>query len=80
MRTLRQVIRGCGTMPHVGNHPGTVWFAALVAVGALQGVNNGWIGAAIGGCLMFAAMGAIYFTGAYQRAGLSDRLEAKRTT
>jgi len=80
MTLVRQVVRGCGNLPHVGSHPGTVWFAALVGVACLQGLNHGMAGAALAGGMMFVAMGAIYFSGAYSRACLSDRLSAKVKT
>lgn len=67
-------MRGCGYLPHVGSHPGTGVYLTLIAFGAMAGNNGGWIGAIIGGAVMAVGMGAIYFSGAYSRAKLSDKI------
>jgi hypothetical protein len=79
MNTLRQVIRGCGYLPHVGEHPGTIPLVVLtVMITAAVGVF-GPIGIAAGFIISVAFNGALYLRGAYERAELSDSIE-KRTT
>ena len=65
---IRQMWRGCGYLPHVGEHPGTLILGGLVVIGTIA---VGWIGA-VG---MLAMFGPLYLFGAYERANLSDRLE-----
>lgn len=68
MKMLRQIRRGCGTLPHLGPHPGTWILVALVAMGAIAGT---WLGAGI----MLLLFGPIYLAGAYSRAKDSDCIE-----
>lgn len=77
MSALRQMIRGCGTLPHVGEHPGTTPLFGFVALGAIAGAGKG-LWAAVGGAVLMAVfIGPIYLYGAYDRANLSDQLERK---
>lgn len=78
MRFLRQAIRGCGTLPHVGEHPGTLMLIAFLLMGALAGEKGGWRGCIIGAAVMALFIGPIFLWGAYDRANLSDQLEAER--
>jgi hypothetical protein len=68
MHILRQTIRGCGALPHLGDHPGTFVLLMLCILGALAG---GWIGAGI----MALVFGSMYLLGAYDRAEHSDQIE-----
>jgi len=73
-----QIIRGCGTLPHVGKHPGTCVMTIFMMIsigGALISYNVGAMAAAIGSTLMAILMVAIYLFGAYSRAEDSDNLE-----
>lgn len=73
MYTLRQIIRGCGILPHVGEHPGTGWLIVFIMMGAFAG-RGGGIWGVLGGALFMAVfMGSIYLYGAYCRAEDSDR-------
>lgn len=77
-RVLRQVWRGCGTLPHVGEHPGTGFLLLLILTGGAACWRGGLVGVLIGAGLMAAVMGPIYLCGAYSRAQLSDRLSRQR--
>ncbi len=72
MRMLRQTIRGCFTLPHVGAHPGNFWLWAFVAMGALAGAKGGFPGVLFGALVMLIGMGIPYLFGAYGRAQESD--------
>lgn len=74
----RQIVRGCGTMPHVGSHPGTGYVLAMIGAGGCAGLKGGVIGFAIGAAIMGSVMLPLYFAGAYGRAQLSDRLSMTR--
>jgi hypothetical protein len=69
-RILRQVCRGCGDLPHVGEHPGTIIVVVLLTGGT---IGAGWIGLAI--ISLIAIPG--YLVGAYDRAETSDHLQRK---
>lgn len=71
---LSAIIAGCGTMPHVGAHPGTGPAIFLIAVTAAAGAQGaGWRGAVIGGTIALLVYGPMYLAGAYSRARVSDR-------
>lgn len=75
---IRQIIRGCRTLPHVGEHPGTWCVFMFVLIGALAGAERGgWRGALGGAIVMALFILPIYFYGAYDRAKISDRISAK---
>lgn len=76
MTVLRQIIRGCGTLPHVGEHPGTVLVVFIVVLGVVAGGRGGWLGALLGGVLMLGVFGPMYLWGAYDRANISDRMSS----
>lgn len=74
-----QTIRGCGNLPYVGEHPGTMFLAMFIGLGCLTGANHGLFRAMIGGLIMAAFMVPIYLLGAYDRANESDYLVAQET-
>ena len=71
-------IRGCGTMPYVGDHPGTEFLFLFLFIGAVAGAKGGWYGALVGFLIMALFMLPIYLLGAAGRAKLSDELVQKR--
>lgn len=75
MKIVRQIIRGCGWLPHVGEHPGTIMLGAFVIAGALALADAGFIASLWGAGFMFVFFAPIYLWGAYDRANDSDRLE-----
>lgn len=77
MNAVRQIIRGCGYLPHVGEHPGTGMIVLFVIMGAVAGLHAGWRGALGGALLMGAVFGPMYLYGAWDRANISDRITAK---
>lgn len=74
-----QTIRGCGNLPYVGEHSGTLFLAMFIGIGCLTGAAHGLYGVMIGGLIMGAFMAPIYLLGAYERAKESDYLVAKET-
>lgn len=77
MKVFHQIIRGCGTLPHVGEHPGTAILLIFLGLGAVAGLQGGAWGV-LGGCaLMALVMVPIYLYGAYDRANLSDTLRTR---
>lgn len=75
MKVLRQIIRGCGTLPHVGEHPGTLLLFAFFLLGGAAGRNSGAVGIVIGASIMVIVFAPIYLWGAYERAKTSDAIE-----
>ena len=69
----RAIIAGCGTLPHVGEHPGTGFVAMLILTGGAAGVRNGWPGVIGGASLMAIVFVPMYLWGAYDRARISER-------
>jgi hypothetical protein len=78
MKALRQIIRGCTTLPHVGEHPGTGIVLMLILSGGAAGWRNGLPGVLVGAGIMAAGMIPIYLCGAHSRAELSDRIARAR--
>lgn len=76
---IRNIIRGCGTLPHVGDHPGTGTYIVLIGMGMAAGINGGPVAVIGGGVFMAVGMGLVYFWGAYDRAITSDRIDARET-
>lgn len=66
-RVFRQTLRGIGTLPHVGEHPGTLVLGMSCVAGVCATAN--WVG----GLIMLLVLGPIYLAGAYYRAEDSDR-------
>lgn len=77
MNWLRQVIRGCGTLPHVGEHPGTGMLLIFILMGAAAGANGGLRGCIGGAAFMALFMVPIYLWGAFERAQDSDAIAAQ---
>lgn len=71
VNTLRLIVRGCGTLPGYGAHPGTWPLCFCIALGAIAGVENGWETALIGAGLMLSVFGPVYLFGAYERGKYS---------
>ena len=71
---FRQTIRGCGNLPHVGEHPGTEMLILFIIMGALAGAKGGLTGAIVGALFMGLFLIPVYLYGAYDRANLSDKI------
>lgn len=71
---MRQIVRGCGNLPHVGEHPGTIAVLLFTGMGAVAGAHRSVLGAFVGALLMAAVFGPMYLWGAYDRARISDRI------
>ncbi len=69
---FRHLVRGCGTLPHCGEHPGTVFLLGVVLLGAVAGASGGWKGILGGAGIMFATFGPIYLCGAYRRSTFEE--------
>lgn len=77
-RIMRQCWRGCGWLPHVGNHPGTGPVIGLTLItGAAGAQGGGLVGFVIASLAAMLIYGSMYFYGAYSRAQLSDALERR---
>lgn len=74
---LGHIIRGCGTLPHCGGHPGTVFLALMVLMGAAAGAKGGLIGALGGAGVMLAFGGTFYLLGAYNRSRTDEEVAAR---
>lgn len=75
MKAIRHIIRGCGNLPHVGEHPGTLMIVAFLVMGALSGANGGWQGALFGAGVMAVVFVPMYLYGAYMRSVESEQYE-----
>lgn len=75
---IRNVIRGCGTLPHVGEHPGWPMLVAMLALGGIAGVRNESMTAPIGLLIGLSITAAVaipaFLVGAHQRAVTSDAI------
>lgn len=75
MGAAKQIVRGMGTLPHVGEHPGTRLLLYWIAAGALAGgIKGGFVGILGGAAIMIMGLGPLYLWGAYDRARISDRI------
>lgn len=78
---FRQMIRGCGNLPHVGQHPGTGFVFALVFLGVIAGMEHGlWRGSLVGAAIVAVFVLPCYLAGAYARALESDRISASESS
>lgn len=69
-----QCVRGCKTLPHVGEHPGTAWVFFMILACGIAGIERGGFKGFIGGASLAAFfMLPLYLYGAYDRANISDR-------
>lgn len=66
IKIIKQIWRGCHTLPSVGYHPGTLVVAILIPVGVIAGGFGG-------GLIMAACTLPVYLWGAYSRAEFSDK-------
>lgn len=78
MKTIRMIVRGCGTLPICGPHPGTGFIAMLFIMGLAAGSHGGWFGSLCGAGAMLAFFGPIYLYGAYERAKHEEQNEPHR--
>ena len=76
---LRDIIRGCGDLPFVGEHPGTMILFVFILLGALAGRAGGLYGMLGGAGIMALVFLPIYLWGAYDRAKFSDKLVAEES-
>lgn len=77
-RIIRQIVRGCGYLPHVGEHPGTVLVVGLcLATGAAGAQGGGLVGFFCGSLAAAAVFGPMYLYGAYDRANINDRIASR---
>lgn len=75
MGAAKQIVRGMGTLPHVGEHPGTGLMLNWIAAGTLAGgIKGGIVGILGGATIMIMGLGPLYLWGAYDRARISDRM------
>ena len=70
-------MRGCGYLPHVGEHPGTFPLTIFFFIGIYAGITKGWIGW-IAAIILIAIILPIYLYGSYDRAQISDYIEQNR--
>jgi len=77
-RLLKDALRGLGTLPHVGEHPGIPFAILLMGIGAAVGAERAGIpGAMLGGAFIALCIMPILLIGAVGRSRLSDRLDEK---
>jgi hypothetical protein len=69
------LVRGCGTLPHCGSHPGTPFLIFFALMGAAAGAKGGWFGALVGAGVMLIVFGSCYLVGAYGRSKEEERAE-----
>lgn len=76
MKVFRQMVRGLGSLPYVGSHPGVpVYFCMVFLSGfALYTVGGGWTQSLILSGMVAATYGSVLLWGSYDRANLSDSL------
>lgn len=78
MKLIRDIVRGSGTLPHVGSHPGLPFVLIMGGMAALAGANKGGVqGFLFGLILSTLVFGTMFAIGAASRARLSDRLETR---
>lgn len=74
---FRQAWRGMGTLPHVGDHPGTTFLLILVVgLSVHGGIVNGFWGAIGGFALPLVVFGPLYVKGSVDRANLCDKISS----
>lgn len=78
MNAIQHVIRGCGTVPHCGEHPGTGFIFMMAAMGLAAGAKGGWIGALGGAAIMLSWSLPLYLWGAYNRSRISERMDQRK--
>ena len=80
MSAIRQIIRGCRSLPHVGKHPGTNFLVLLIMMGAAAGRDGGWRGCIGGALIMATVFVPAYLYGAYSRSNSSDQYSEELST
>lgn len=79
MNIIHKTVRGLGTLPHVGRHPGISSLLFWIAIGSCAGGKSGELMGVIGGAaLMTVGLGPLFLYGAYDRARISDRIEHRQ--
>lgn len=79
IKIFKQTIRGIGTLPHVGEHPGTGMVIFLILITGLAGAQKGgWFGFMVASAFALIVYGPMYLWGAYDRAQTSDRIEKSK--
>lgn len=76
---FRHLVRGCGTLPHCGEHPGTMWLVTFVLMGAMAGAKGGLVGVFGGAGTMLAVFGSVYLVGAYDRSKTDERIDRQNS-
>jgi hypothetical protein len=71
---FRHIVRGCGTLPRCGEHPGTGFLIMFVFVSAAAGAQRGWVGALGGAGIMLISFGSMYLVGAYERSKWDEEM------
>jgi hypothetical protein len=74
---FKHIVRGCGTLPHCGEHPGMIPLFCCTLLGAAVGAQKGWATALGGAGIMFLIFGSVYLCGAYDRSVMEERMARK---
>lgn len=80
-----RIIRGCGYLEGYGHHPGTGLVLGFVVATTLTGLaealdaGQSWLAGSLVGGLFSLPIVGLYLYGAYDRAALYDRKQARRT-
>lgn len=77
---FRHLVRGCGTLPHCGEHPGTMWLVMFALMGAMAGAKGGLVGVLGGAGIMLAVFGTVYLVGAYDRSKTDEHVDRQNTS
>jgi len=72
--TILHIIRGCGNLPYVGEHPGTLWLFFMVFMAAFIGLDRSLLHALGGAAIMASIFGPVYLVGAYHRSIDSENM------
>lgn len=79
MKTFRRIIKGCGNLPDMGEHPGTAWLIIFILMGGMAGAGRGGLIGFFGGCVFIAVfMVPIYLIGAHDRSVEQERMNDRR--
>ena len=78
---INHIVRGCGYLPGVGEHPGTGFIVFLILLGGVACIKaGGFTGFMFGSGLMAITMLPFHFYGAYERSKTSDQLLANENS
>jgi len=79
LKTVHRIIKGCGNLPDMGDHPGTGFLFIFILMGGIAGVDRGGWKGFVGGCVFIAVfMVPIYLIGAHDRAVEQERMNDRR--